>query len=557
MKKILFILMFAGILQAHAVTEKPVKSTIGKVTVFTQGAQIFRSAPVTLSPGVTRLVFGGLSPQINVASIQAGGKGDFVIHEVKYHIQYPEPPAEGESALSKAVLKEIETLEDSLSELQFRKDEIGETLSDLQLEKDMIVKNKLTKGEGKSDSLEVLKQAMDFFHKKLSELNILIGKTNRVQLQNNKQIALVTVRLNELRTYQNKNEPQKKYEPVHQAIVTVSCNETVSGTVDISYMVTGAGWIPVYDLRAISTTAPVQLTYKANVFQSTGEKWDNVRVKLSTSNPNRSHIKPSLPPWYITYYTAPRPMPYGGAARSQSRDNAATLDKDSEQQMSKKMEELSPAQSAANYSQMVETMANVEFDIKLQYSIPDDGSSHTVSIKSDTLPSIYTHYLVPKMESEAFLLARVTGWENLNLLPGKANLFYEGTYVGETVINPSVINDTMDLALGRDNGITVTRTRMPVKESNKLLGTDITKTIAYELRLKSNKNKPVNLIVEDQVPVSQTRDIRVEAKELSKAELNETTGMLTWNFTLNPKSYKSLKFSYAVTHHKDMPLSMY
>jgi hypothetical protein len=129
--------------------------------------------------------------------------------------------------------------------------------------------------------------------------------------------------------------------------------------------------------------------------------------------------------------------------------------------------------------------------------------------------------------------------------------------VGQTVLNPSVINDTLTLALGRDNGITVTRTRLPEKEKSKLIGTEVTKTIAWELRMKSNKSKAIKLIIEDQVPVSNNKDIRVEVKDTGKAELNATTGLLKWEISLEPKAMKELKFAYEVTHNKDMPLSMY
>ncbi|MFM8916450.1 MAG: DUF4139 domain-containing protein, partial [Bacteroidota bacterium] len=343
-----------------------------------------------------------------------------------------------------------------------------------------------------------------------------------------------------------------------QVVVTISADAPATGVVELSYMVSAAGWTPSYDLRASNTTEPVKLTYKANVYQSTGEDWKNVRIKLSTSNPNRSHIKPSLPIWYINYYTAQRATVAGSArgARSQSTDNAGYISKDMED-MSKRLMELSPAESAANYSQIVETMANVEFAIKLDYDIPSDGNSHVVSVKTESLAASYIHYLVPKIESEAFLLARVTGWENLNLLPGNANLFYDGTYVGQTVINPNVINDTLDLAMGRDQAITVTRTRMKDKESNKLLGTDITKTVAYELRIKSSKGRAINLKVEDQIPVSSIKEIKVELKDADKADYNAATGSLVWDFKMENKTYKSLKFIYEVTHNKDMPLSMF
>jgi uncharacterized protein (TIGR02231 family) len=433
---------------------------------------------------------------------------------------------------------------------------LQDRLAALQLEKDMIVKNKLAKGEGKSDSLEVLKQAMDFFHKRLSELTSLIGKTKREQFKNTQTFESITIRLQELQAYKDDTEPEKPYLPDNQVVVTISADAPTSGVVEISYLVNGAGWTPSYDLRATNTSEPIKLTYKANVHQSTGEDWKNIRIKLSTSNPNRSHIKPTLPIWYLNYYTAPRKISSGGA-RPQSANNVGSISSDMEESLYQKMKALSPAESSANFSQLIETMANVEFEIRLDYDIPSDGNSHMVAVKTETLPSTYTHYLIPKVESEAFLLARVTGWENLNLLPGNANLFYDGTYVGQTVINPNVINDTLDLAMGRDQSITVTRTRMKEKESNKLFGSEITRAIAYELRIKSNKGRPINLKVEDQIPVSSSNEIKVELKDSDKADFNATTGSLMWDFKLDSKAYKSLKFSYEVTHNKDKPLSMY
>lgn len=219
--------------------------------------------------------------------------------------------------------------------------------------------------------------------------------------------------------------------------------------------------------------------------------------------------------------------------------------------------ELPLAQSSANYAQMVETTTNVEFDIKLTYSIPSDGITHLVAVKSSDLPASYYHYLVPKLDKEAFLIAKVTGWEELNLLPGKANIFYEGTYVGETMLNAALLSDTMELALGRDHGITVTRTKLPDKERNKALGNDIEKTVTYELKMKNNKSNTLKLVVEDHIPVSQIEDIKVEMKDKGSAEYNDKTGLLKWNTSINSKENKTLAFTYIITYNKDMPLSMH
>ena len=549
--------MLFVVLNAQASNEKPVKSFVKNVTVFTQGAQVFRSSTVSLSPGVSDLVFTGISPFINASSVQAGGKGNFIVLEVKHKIKYPEPAKTSDAVLPKEVTKEIKILEDSLMEINFNKEDVNERKASLIMEKEMITKNKLSHGEGKSDSLPILKDAMEFFRLKLNDINLQLAKIKREEQRLSDKSMKITARLEVLRKFKNSEEPKNVYEPVHQIIVTVSADEAVTATVEVSYMVSQAGWVPSYDLRSTTATAPVQCTYKANVFQTTGEEWNNVTLKLSTANPNRSNVKPALPPWFINYYLGQREVRIQtDAARAKNESNTNLTDIEMAA-IKKDLDEFSPAQSAANYTQLIETMANVTFDINLPYSIPSDGANHIVPVKTSELPAVYYHYLVPKVESEAFLIAKVTGWENLNLLPGRANVFYEGTYVGETVLNPAVINDTLELAFGRDNGITVTRTKLPVKESNKLLGNEITKTIVYELRMKNNKSKNINLIVEDQIPVSQNKDIKVEIKDNGKSEYNIQTGLLQWSVAMNSKEYKTLKFSYALTYNKDMPLSMY
>ncbi|MBK8847736.1 MAG: DUF4139 domain-containing protein [Bacteroidetes bacterium] len=223
---------------------------------------------------------------------------------------------------------------------------------------------------------------------------------------------------------------------------------------------------------------------------------------------------------------------------------------------SEDMDELSAAQSSANYSQLIETMTNVEFNINLNYTIPSDGVNHLVAIKSDELPAKYYHYLVPKLESEAFLIAKIAGWESLSLLPGTANVFYEGTYVGQTVLNPSVINDTLQLALGRDNGLVITRTKQPSKQNSNFLAGTITKTVGYELRIKSNKSKLINLVIEDQIPVTNNKEIKIELLEAQKANHELSTGLLSWTIDLKPREWQSLKYSYNISFDKNKPVSL-
>ncbi|MCG3164269.1 MAG: hypothetical protein POELPBGB_00023 [Bacteroidia bacterium] len=564
MKKLITGILLTIVSAVFATNEKPVKSSVKNVTVFLQGAQVYRNAYINLSPGTTELVFENVSPYINPKSIQAGGKGNFIIMEVKHDIKYPEPK-QNTGELPKEIVRQIKMLEDTLQEQSFEWDELGDKKFSLNMEKDMILKNKLSRGEGKSDSLPMLIDAMDFFRKKLLDINEQLAKIKREEYKIAQAKNRINMRLAELRAYRDDTEPEEKYEPIHRVIVTVSSEEAVSGSLDINYIVSNAGWSPSYDLRSGSTTAPVQLTYKANVYQNTGEEWNDVKLKLSTNNPNRSNIKPVLPTWYVNYFyqtnngaqvqvTSKSIM---GMPATAYDDMSYDMEFGAKEEAEDKFKKLPQAQSSANYAQMVETMTNVEFDIKLSYSIPSDGTTHLVAVKTSDMPASYYHYLVPKMEKEAFLIAKVTGWEELNLLPGKANIFYEGTYVGETMLNAALLSDTMELALGRDNGITVTRTKLPDKERNKALGNDVEKTVTYELKMKNNKNNTLKLVVEDHIPVSQIEDIKVEMKDKGSAEYNDKTGLLKWNTSISSKENKTLAFTYTITYNKDMPLSMH
>ena len=111
--------------------------------------------------------------------------------------------------------------------------------------------------------------------------------------------------------------------------------------------------------------------------------------------------------------------------------------------------------------------------------------------------------------------------------------------------------------MGRDRGITVTRTRQPVIEKNKLLGNEVIRTYSYELKMKSIRSAPIHLVVEDQVPVTQNKDIKIEVKDTAKATHNAQTGMLTWDIALGGRENKTFTFTYAVTCQKGMQLSMY
>ena len=154
------------------------------------------------------------------------------------------------------------------------------------------------------------------------------------------------------------------------------------------------------------------------------------------------------------------------------------------------------------------------------------------------------------MEKEAFLLARITGWEDLELVEGQANVYFGGTYVGQSYIYTRSVDDTLDLSFGRDQKLVVTRTKLKEFNNEKSSATTKKETYSYEINVKNTRKIPVTVKLEDQVPVSQDAEIIVEASEISKGVLDPATGIITWNMTIQPGETQKVILTYSVKYPK-------
>jgi uncharacterized protein (TIGR02231 family) len=190
------------------------------------------------------------------------------------------------------------------------------------------------------------------------------------------------------------------------------------------------------------------------------------------------------------------------------------------------------------------------FDIELPYTIPNDGKQHMVAIKKYELAASYRYYAAPKLDKDVFLQAQVTNWEDLNLIPGKSSIFFEGTYVGEGYIDVRNTTDTLTFSLGRDKKIVVKREQDKKLRSVKSIGSNVKESFAYTINVRNTRKDNIDLVLQDQMPVSNDKDIMVEDKETSAAELNETTGMMLWKMQLKPNDQGTAKFGYTVKYPK-------
>jgi uncharacterized protein (TIGR02231 family) len=531
MKKILTLIAVAGIFVLGQAQHKQLTpSKISEVTVFTSKAQITRNASTSLHKGNTELIFNGLSAQIDPNSIQVTGKGALTILGIRHERNYLEKLDEP---------AEVKVLRDSLL---YYKAQISETevLKGIyKKEETLLISNQVISGKDRGVTVSELKAMADFYRSRLLQLAKNGSKANlKIQADLNRQQA-IQQQLNEWNAYYKRN--------TSSIVVEVSATGDTKANLTVNYIVQNASWYPTYDLRSSGTDQPIALNYKANITQHTGVNWEGVKLTLSTANPNLSNVKPQLRPWYLDFN---RPVLFNAApeskGKSQRRESTTVMEFADEEE-----DAFAEVETVADYTQSTQTTLNTKFDISIPYTVNSGGKSTTVDIKKETLEALYTYAVAPKMDPDAFLIARVANWDQLDLLAGQANLFFEGTYVGKTYINPTNANDTLELSLGRDKHIVVER--KPVKDftSKKLIGSNQKETYAYEITVRNTKKTPISIVLEDQLPISSHSDITVTPLDMGGARVDQITGKVQWELKIPSGQQQKFTYSFEVKYPKN------
>ena len=201
-----------------------------------------------------------------------------------------------------------------------------------------------------------------------------------------------------------------------------------------------------------------------------------------------------------------------------------------------------------------ENQTSVEFNIDVPYTIPSNSKNYVVDMTAYDVPATYEYFCVPKIDKSAFLLGYVTNWEQYKLLEGEANIFFEDTYIGKSVLDVRFISDTLSLSLGRDKSVVVNREKVKDLTSKKFIGTKKEDTRAWNISVKNNKSQAIQMVLLDQVPVPTLEEIELDIEELSKGKRNKDTGEIKWNIDLDPGESLSLDLKYTLKYPKNRTL---
>jgi uncharacterized protein (TIGR02231 family) len=525
MKRILSCLLISLSFNAIAQKEVNVNSNIKEVTVFLKGAQITREATLALTSGTNYLVFNNLSSNLNPNSIQIQGNKNISILSVN-HIQKQFSDDE--------FTGDLKLVNDSLENVNFKLG-LREGLKTVYAEEQsMILANKSLKGENTGVNIEDLMELSDFYRIRLKDIQYKIVELNIEIKDLQKEQKKLNKRFNDLK--QNRQAGASKIK------LALSSKLPLNTTIRISYLVYNASWKPDYDIRANQINEPLELVYRGNIKQNTGNDWNNVNLKLSTGNPTINGSLPSLNTWYVDMQSN-QPIALRGARSSEMKMETVSY------VANKPTMELDDMDGPAVSKQQA-AVSNI-FSISIPYSVPSDNKAYTVELQKNELQAEFNYFAVPKLDQHVYLLAQVTGWESLNLLAGNTNIYYRGTYVGRSYIDPSLGQDTLNLSMGADPEVVVNKEVVNDYKKKRGLANENKITYSYVITSKNNKSSSINLIVEDQIPVSKNKGVQVELINSSNATYNAVTGKLTWEIKLDSGTSKNTKLSFSLTYPKD------
>ncbi len=616
MKKIFFLILSLIFINTYSqeITEKKIITEVNEVTVFIKDAQITRKKTVYLKPGKTILKFINLSPFIDAKSIQVKANGNVTVLSVNHQQNYIDK-------LDKQ--QELLDLELKLQEIESKMNLEKTYLDILKEELTFLHENRKIGGKNKELSVVNLKNASIFYSTKLTSLKLKEIERNKTLRELKKSQFDLNLQIKTLTSTRDF--------PNGEILVKVDSKNSTKANFELSYLVGNSGWYPTYDIRAKNINEPIEIIYKANIKQDTKINWDNVKLSLSSANPNISGVAPELKTYFLNYHTSPprynltsneikgkvfdenqSPLPgvsvivkgttigtstdfdgnysitipnnsshlefsYLGYERqiksitssklnvylkedSNSLDEIVVVGYGSQKKKLMKGffkdKATSRTKSIQIPSAQIEKQTTVDFEIKIPYSIKSDNKSYAVDMANYNLPADYKYFCIPKINKDAFLIANISDWEKYNLLEGEANIFFEDTYIGKTLLDVRYATDTLQISLGRDKNVSVKREKVKNFTTKQFLGSKKEESKIWNIIVKNNKNQKINMQIFDQIPVSTLEEIRVEISEISGAHHNIKTGEIKWDFSIKPNESKKLELKYSVKYPKNRNLNI-
>lgn len=539
-----FVALFLSICTNLFASEIEAQSKIALVTVYSDSALISRIANLKLTPGEHKVMLPNIIPDVDENSLRVSAQGTAEVKLFGAQVKrdfLEEVPSEKIKQLNEEILK----LQDEVKSLQDLKNLLLEEknfLDSIRLfSRDQIPKDLVTKMPAPKDLDDMLK----FLDAKLKENYSGMMDTELKIRDLSKKIDRLNAELSQI------SGPVKKLK--RSIVVDLEVLKPGNLDLNVSYLVRGASWQPIYDARASFEKSEAELVSYGIVRQTTGEEWPDVEICLSTAKPAIGGRMPYVNPWFL--------RPYQPPSVYHEKRQLTKMMKAVDQYEA--LEELALGKGAppeVEYAKTEEKGIAVVYKLARKATVKSDGSEHKLPISTQILSAKFEYSTYPRAVLNAYLGSRVINAPNLQLLAGRVNIFLEGDFVGTSSIDNIGPGEEFDLYLGLDENVKVKREQVEKKIDETLVAgiPSPTKrtTFKYKLTVENYKSKKINVKLFEAMPVSEDDRIKVKIEKVSlepkEKDWKDRKGVWLWELELEPKAKKEIFYNLIIEHPREM-----
>ncbi len=543
-----------------AAEDVPATSRVDAVTVFLSGAEVTRAAKLNLEKGDHTIVFSDLPAETVAGSIRVDGKatGKLDIESVDTQRRFiPRADQVALQAERKSIEDEIEKLRDDRSLAQ-----------------------------GQEDAAETQKKLLG----NLAELPAhpddqpahAVPATDWGQVLGLIASGMADAQRGALGAQVKKRDLDRKIEDLEKKLsalaparveqtevrVHVIAAAPLEADLAVRYQVRNAAWTPGYDARLAtgSKTSPprLDLTRRAEIRQHTGEAWNDIALQLSTTRPTADAAAPNLQTVTVDFEEAPNPSAsMAPAPRAMSGDEkyrraaSAKMKEVEADQIAGGLaaEDAAPAAPPEDIGEQTAAVASAPFQaifaVPNHLSIPDTGETKRVLLQQDNIEPVLTVRTVPKVDAKAYLYAKLVLPKGSPALPGAVSLFRDGTFVGTGALPVLSPGEDHELGFGADDQVRVRHAISDQKQGETgLISSAKTDSRNFRITIKNMHERAVQLVVHDQIPVSENQDIKVDIvgpTAPTKKDIEDKRGIIAFESKLEPEEERVIEFGYRVT----------
>ena len=323
-----------------------------------------------------------------------------------------------------------------------------------------------------------------------------------------------------------------------------------------------AFWKPVYDVIVDGFDAPVSLRMRAEVSQQTALDWKGVQLTLSTARSSASGTLPKLSPLRLRRHReiplpAPQRRPSDAhlsaqvsapmmAAKARAGDTLGDTNVDLLPLPSAPLVEAQASQAESNV-----LASSVEFSVGGTWDVPTDKDSCLVEVQTTRIDAAYEWHAVPAVDNDVYMVAVLEKALPPEAAGQTASVYLMGEYCGKVVLDAPSTGKKPEISLGPDRRMRASRTLASRKDSSQLLRGRVLEQTTFELGVLSQRDEAVRLVLIDQIPVSEDKEIVVEQGDCTGALVDAESGELRWEIDLAQNASCKRRFSYTVSHPRD------